>query len=174
MQDSAPATDTLATADFAGLFQSVGGPLLGLIVVVVIGWFGIVRIRRWMKGEAESNEPFTLNDLRTLRSQGKLSEEEFVKARDAMIGSVRSSTKPVVATKPAPIGTHQGQTSNAEKPASPQPQRSQPQSPQHQSPQHQSPQHQSPQQQGDIPPMTPPSHDGTSPPKSPKRPPQLG
>ena len=65
MQDPAPATDTLATADFAGLFQSVGGPLLGLIVVVVIGWFGIVRIRRWMKGEAESNEPFTLNDLRT-------------------------------------------------------------------------------------------------------------
>jgi hypothetical protein len=152
MQDPAPATDTLATADFAGLFQSVGGPLLGLIVVVVIGWFGIVRIRRWMKGEAESNEPFTLNDLRTLRSQGKLSEEEFVKARDAMIGAVRSSSKPVAATKPAPTGKHQ--VADADKPAAPQAQRPQP--------------------DGGIPPMTPPTHDGTSPPKSPKRPPQLG
>ncbi len=157
MQDPAPATDTLATADFAGLFQSVGGPLLGLIVVVVIGWFGIVRIRRWMKGEAESNEPFTLNDLRTLRSQGKLSEEEFVKARDAMIGAVRSSSKPVAATKPAPTGKHQ--VVDADKPAAPQAQRPQPQRPQ---------------PDGGIPPMTPPTHDGTSPPKSPKRPPQLG
>lgn len=157
MQDPAPATDTLATADFAGLFQSVGGPLLGLIVVVVIGWFGIVRIRRWMKGEAESNEPFTLNDLRTLRSQGKLSEEEFVKARDAMIGAVRSSSKPDAATKPAPTGKHQ--VVDADKPAAPQAQRPQPQRPQ---------------PDGDIPPMTPPTHDGTSPPKSPKRPPQLG
>ena len=138
----APPAVTLAAADFAGLFQSVGGPLLALIVVVVIGWFGIVRIRRWMKGEEEANEPFTLNDLRQLRQQGKLSEEEFAKARDAMIGAVRSSAK---ARSAEPRAGADGRATGS------------------------APQHPAIDQ-----PMTGSQSSELPPPKSPKRPPQLG
>ena len=50
-----------------GLFQSIGGALLALVVIVIIGWFAISRIRSWMKDNAEASQPFTLEDLRALQ-----------------------------------------------------------------------------------------------------------
>jgi hypothetical protein len=79
---------TLAAADFAGLFQNIGLPLLGLVMVVVIGWVAIVKIRGWMRGNADNAKPFSLDDLRRLRREGMLSEEEFEKARSMMLASV--------------------------------------------------------------------------------------
>lgn len=78
----------LAAADFAGLFQDIGLPLLGLVMVVVIGWVAIVKIRGWMRGNADNAKPFSLDDLRRLRREGLLSEEEFEKARSMMLASV--------------------------------------------------------------------------------------
>jgi hypothetical protein len=72
-----------------GLFQDIGGALLALIVLVVIGWFVIARIRSWMKDNAEASQPFTLDDLRQLHRSGQLSDEEFERAKEMMIGSVR-------------------------------------------------------------------------------------
>lgn len=72
-----------------GLFQNIGGALLALIVLVVIGWFVIARIRSWMKDSAEASQPFTLDDLRQLHRSGQLSDEEFERAKEMMIGSVR-------------------------------------------------------------------------------------
>ena len=79
---------TLAAADFAGLFENIGLPLLGLVMVVVIGWVAIVKIRGWMRGNADNAKPFSLDDLRRLRREGLLSEEEFEKARSMMLASV--------------------------------------------------------------------------------------
>jgi len=72
-----------------GLFQNIGGALLALIVLVVIGWFVIARIRSWMKDSAEAAQPFTLDDLRQLHRSGQLSDEEYERAREMMIGNVR-------------------------------------------------------------------------------------
>lgn len=71
------------------LIQSIGGTLLALVVIVVIGWFAIARIRSWMKDNAETAQPFTLDDLRQLHRSGQLSDEEFERAKEMMIGSVR-------------------------------------------------------------------------------------
>jgi uncharacterized membrane protein len=65
-------------------------PLLGLFVLVVIGWFAVVRVRRWMRDTSEDAAAFTLEDLRRLRREGKITEDEFNRAREAMIGSIRS------------------------------------------------------------------------------------
>lgn len=78
------------------LLQNIGGALIALLVVVVAGWFAIVRIRRWMRAEVDESKPFTLDDLRRLHREGKLSDEEFQRARDSMIAAVQRATKPAV------------------------------------------------------------------------------
>lgn len=146
-----------------GLFQSIGGALLALVVIVIIGWFAISRIRSWMKDNAEASQPFTLEDLRALHRSGQLSDAEYERAKEMMIGSVRRAptlkelkaaqakdpkvappTRPladalkVKPVRPAALG--EGAADHA--PAEPTP--------------------------------APPTADGTQPTRSPKRPPQLG
>ena len=101
----------LAAADFAGLFQNIGLPLLGLVMVVVIGWLAIVKIREWMRGNADNAKPFSLDDLRRLRREGLLSEEEFEKARSMMLASVGGATRG--ATDGATRGATDGATDGA-------------------------------------------------------------
>ena len=102
---------TLAAADFAGLFQNIGLPLLGLVMVVVIGWLAIVKIREWMRGNADNAKPFSLDDLRRLRREGLLSEEEFEKARSMMLASVGGAARG--ATDGATRGATDGATDGA-------------------------------------------------------------
>ena len=103
----------LAAADFAGLFQNIGLPLLGLVMVVVIGWLAIVKIREWMRGNADNAKPFSLDDLRRLRREGLLSEEEFEKARSMMLASVGGAARGATraATDGATDGAAAGTTS---------------------------------------------------------------
>lgn len=77
------------------LFQSIALPLLALVVVVAVGWFAVVKLRSWMKDNAPSAQPFTLEDLRQLKRDDKLTEEEFEKARQMMIGSATRGPMPV-------------------------------------------------------------------------------
>jgi hypothetical protein len=79
-----------ADDDPVGFILQIGGAVLGLIAVVVVGWFAIVRIRAWMHTSEDTSAPFTLDDLRRLHREGKLTEAEFQRAREAMIGAVRS------------------------------------------------------------------------------------
>lgn len=146
-----------------GLFQDIGGALLALIVLVVVGWFVIARIRGWMKDNAEAAQPFTLDDLRQLHRSGQLSDEEYERAKEMMIGSVRRAptlkelkaaqakqpkvappTKPLAdALKVKPVRPPAiGGAAADHTPAEPNP--------------------------------APPPADGTQPTRSPKRPPQLG
>lgn len=145
------------------LFQSIGGVLLTLVVIVIVGWFAISRIRSWMKDNAEATQPFTLEDLRALHRSGQLSDEEYERAKEMMIGSVRRAptlkelkaaqakqprvappTKPLAdALKVKPVRPPAIDGAAAEHtPAEPNP--------------------------------APPPADGTQPTRSPKRPPQLG
>jgi len=146
-----------------GLFQSIGGALLALVVIVIVGWFAISRIRSWMKDNAEATQPFTLEDLRALHRDGQLSDQEFERAKEMMIGSVRRAptlkelkaaqakepkvappTKPLAdALKVKPVRpTALGGSAADRAPEAPSPE--------------------------------PPPADGTQPTRSPKRPPQLG
>jgi hypothetical protein len=50
----------------------------------------VVHVRGWMKASGESGEAFTLDDLRRMHRAGEISDAEFQRAREAMIGAVRS------------------------------------------------------------------------------------
>lgn len=82
-----------ADGDPGGFILQIGGAVLGLIAVVVVGWFAIVRIRAWMHTSEDESAPFTLDALRRLHREGKLSDAEFQRAREAMIGAVRFQKK---------------------------------------------------------------------------------
>ncbi len=66
---------------------------LVLIVLVVLAFIGVIAIRRWMS----SDEPMpqgpglTLEDLRRLKSEGKLSQEEYEKARGAIVAMTQAA-----------------------------------------------------------------------------------
>jgi hypothetical protein len=131
------------------LFESIGGALLVLLVIVVVGWFAIARIRSWMRENAESEAPFTLDDLRRLRREGQLTEEEYETARQAMIGEVRGKSSLDAAEVKRRVAAGQRATqSRTTPPTTPgTPLRLE---------------------------SEPPPEDGTQRPRSPKRPPQLG
>ena len=81
---------TLLAEDASSIIWSIGPIILGLIAVVVVGWFVVVHVRNWMKSSEESGEAFTLDDLRRMHRAGEISEAEFQRAREAMIGAIRS------------------------------------------------------------------------------------
>lgn len=74
------------------LLRSVAVPLLGLIVAVVVGYFAISWVRRWMRPSDGGEGGFTLDELRRLHRAGKMSDEEYARAKEAIFGSVRART----------------------------------------------------------------------------------
>lgn len=73
------------------LFRSVIVPLLGLVVAIVVGWFAVAAVRRWMRPSDSDSGGFTLEQLRRMHRSGEMSDEEFTRAREAIIGRVRPS-----------------------------------------------------------------------------------
>jgi len=77
-----------ASHDYANLY--IGLTVL-LLLVIALG-LGVWYYRRWMFAEAsDSTESWTLADLRALRETGELSEEEYEKMRQALIGGMKSA-----------------------------------------------------------------------------------
>ena len=79
--------------------QSLEGFLIWsaiLIGAVLIGVFIVSRVRRMIDPREENQAPdgFTLHGLRQLRSSGQITEEEFQRAREALIERVKSSATP--------------------------------------------------------------------------------
>jgi hypothetical protein len=63
-----------------------------LIVILLIFFGGVVFYRRWMQDEGDtSGEGFTLSDLRRLHKEGKMTTEEYEKAKAILIGSVKAA-----------------------------------------------------------------------------------
>ncbi len=80
----------LASAGSPGsLFVDILPWLVGLLAVVAIGGVAIYLVRRWLRrpprGPAEG---FTLQQLRELHATGSLNDDEFERAKAAVIGRV--------------------------------------------------------------------------------------
>jgi cytochrome b len=59
-----------------------------LFLLVLIGAFGVAWLRKWFWGPDDptiTSTGFTLGDLRQLHRSGRLSDEEFQKARDKIV-----------------------------------------------------------------------------------------
>ena len=95
---AAPAS--VASACSASLAQGspdsmlpVFGWSLVLIALLVVGFFAISKLRQWLKDDAPMAGPaigFTLSDLRQLHRQGKMTDEEFERARSKMVGAAKA------------------------------------------------------------------------------------
>ena len=84
------------------LFAQILPWLVALLVVVVIGAAGIWSVRRSVRRESDCGTGgFTLQDLRDMNASGQLSDEEFNRARDLMIGRL---------SEPLPAEHEQGGT----------------------------------------------------------------
>jgi uncharacterized membrane protein len=83
---------TLLATSTGGTFSEVALWGAVLIIVVLIGWMVISAIRRRMNADTGAAVGYTLHDLRRMRESGELSEEEFQRARQAMIEQVKGAT----------------------------------------------------------------------------------
>lgn len=85
----------LATQSAQQLFVETLPWLIGLGVIVFIGAMMVYFVRKMLQSDSSAIEDgFTLHDLRQLHVQGKLNDDEFERAKDAMIGSLRESIEP--------------------------------------------------------------------------------
>ena len=86
----------LADGDFGGLFRGA----LVVLAVIVAGWVAVTTIRKRLKeDDAPLGTGFTLADLRELHRSGKMTTEEFEKAK-AMLVSSMAKPKPGTEVKP--------------------------------------------------------------------------
>jgi hypothetical protein len=66
---------------------------LVLIVFILILFVAVVLLKRWLKDDDISSPGpgFTLSDLRQLVAEGKMTQEEFDKAKVAIVGSTKAA-----------------------------------------------------------------------------------
>lgn len=82
----------IATQSANQLFIETLPWLIGLGVIVFIGAGAIYYVRKMMQRQSSTLEDgFTLHDLRQLHAQGKLNDEEYERAKDAMIGRLKET-----------------------------------------------------------------------------------
>jgi uncharacterized membrane protein len=75
------------------LFLNLLPWLAALVALVIIGGVAIFAAKRMLSSGGDSSaEGFTLQSLRDLHTAGELSDEEFAKAKAAMIGQVRGKS----------------------------------------------------------------------------------
>ena len=84
-----PQVAALGAADLGEFVRGVLLPLAILLVIVVAGWFGIRWIGKWSKSDESDRVPFSLEDLRRLRREGALSEEEFERAKEQRLSAAK-------------------------------------------------------------------------------------
>ncbi len=77
-------------AEGSGIAGVLGWSLV-LIGLLFAGFFVVSWFRNWLKNEDEGplGIGFTLSDLRQLRKEGKITEEEFERAHEKMVGAAR-------------------------------------------------------------------------------------
>lgn len=71
--------------------------VVGLLVLVLVAAGALLmKARRRLLGDAtdESGAPLTLHDLRAMHARGDLSDEEFERAKAAIVGAARSRPGP--------------------------------------------------------------------------------
>ena len=70
-------------------------PWLGILgLVAVVSGVVLLRLRRGVRGDdASPKVGFSLHDLREMHARGELTDEEFTRARDALVAGVRRSAE---------------------------------------------------------------------------------
>ena len=59
---------------------------LVLVGVVLVGFYAVVQVKRWVtKPDEPTGTGFTLSDLRAMHRSGKMTTEEFEKAKLAIV-----------------------------------------------------------------------------------------
>ena len=105
---------TIFRPSWSPLAQSgVGGVFFWsfiLILLIIAGAAAVMRLRRWLKEDdapTSSGIGFTLSDLRQLHKQGKMTDEEFERARAKMVeaGRAMAAKMPHPLARPAARGT---------------------------------------------------------------------
>ncbi len=69
----------------ASAFVEILPATLLLITFAVVGGLVIMMIRRNLRSKSSTTSTFTLGDLRKLRDEGKISQEEYEKAKQLII-----------------------------------------------------------------------------------------
>ena len=81
------------TDDSTQVLQELGPWLIALVAMVFVGGIVIMLVRRHLRSDADDHAGgYTLHDLRQMHASGDLSDEEFEKARAAMIAGVRAAS----------------------------------------------------------------------------------
>jgi hypothetical protein len=77
----------------AGAWLRMLGPLAGLLAFVVVGFLVIAWLRRGLTDHdrTSNDDEFTLDGLRRMRADGRITNDEFEAARAAIIARVRGS-----------------------------------------------------------------------------------
>ena len=66
--------------------------LFALVVLVAVGGIAISAVRKWMRSDNSAvSGGFTLQNLRELHANGKISDDELKQAEQAMIQQVRAA-----------------------------------------------------------------------------------
>ena len=69
-------------------------PWLGIfVIVVIVGWFAIVWVRRLMRGDPKRDAGFALEDLRQMHRRGEIDDEEFARAKASLVGRTRHANR---------------------------------------------------------------------------------
>src|SRR3954452_23939081 len=84
---------------FVILSQSGVGTVIArsliMIALIIVAFLLVVRLRRWLTDD-DSDQPtpagFSLSDLKQLHREGKISTEEFERAREKMVGAAKEMT----------------------------------------------------------------------------------
>ena len=82
----------LAIIDSTAAEFRLAGLLLVLLLACLAGLAFVLWVRKWVKDEtpaARQEVGFTLSDLRALHKSGKMSDEEFERAREKIVAHAR-------------------------------------------------------------------------------------
>lgn len=73
-------------------FGSILWASLALIVLCIVGFFAVATLRRRLRDDdaAAPGGGFTLDDLRRLQAEGKMSQEEFDRAKHQMVAAMKA------------------------------------------------------------------------------------
>jgi len=71
--------DTSELVSWSGLLLVLGVP------AIILGWLGARALKRRLLRHQSSEQPFTIQDLRDMRSRGQITEQEFEAMRAAVL-----------------------------------------------------------------------------------------
>jgi uncharacterized membrane protein len=73
-------------------YADVFPAIILLLVFTIVGGFVILAIRRKLKQPPQNSVAFSLGDLKKLRDDGSITDEEYERAKQSIIDSIKKST----------------------------------------------------------------------------------